>query len=81
MVTNPLPQTMEKVGLIAGSGTFPLLFAEEVRRLGYSVIAVAHIGETFPALEGKVDRITWIHVGQLNRLISCFKKEGIDLSV
>jgi DUF1009 family protein len=81
MTLNPSPQPMEKVGLIAGSGIFPLLFADEVRRLGFSVIAVAHVGETFPALEEKVDRISWIHVGQLNRLIAFLKREGIERAV
>jgi DUF1009 family protein len=72
---------MERVGLIAGSGSFPLLFAEEVRRLGYSVIAVAHTGETLPVLESKVDKIFWIRVGQLGRLISNLKQEGITRAV
>jgi DUF1009 family protein len=72
---------MQKVGLIAGSGAFPLLFAEEVRRLGYSVVAVAHEGETSPALSEKVDRIFWIRVGQLGRLISLLKREGVTQAV
>jgi DUF1009 family protein len=80
-VSRPLSHNTQKVGLIAGSGSFPLLFADEVRRLGFSVIAVAHIGETFKTLEERVDKIFWIHVGQLNRLISFFKKEGIDRAV
>ena len=72
---------MERVGLIAGSGSFPLLFADEVRRLGYSVIAVAHTGETLPALESRVDKIFWIRVGQLGRLISLLQQEGITQAV
>ena len=33
---------MERVGLIAGSGRFPVLFAETARRRGVVVVAVAH---------------------------------------
>jgi DUF1009 family protein len=72
---------MERVGLIAGSGSFPLLFADEVRRLGYAVVAIAHTGETLPILENKVDKIFWIRVGQLGRLIFLLKQEGITRAV
>lgn len=72
---------MERVGLIAGSGSFPLLFADEMRRLGYSVVAVAHEGETNPALAEKVDKILWVRVGQLGRLISHLKREGVREAV
>ena len=44
-------RSKERIGLIAGSGRFPIIFAENVRRLGFSVSAIAHIGETTPELE------------------------------
>jgi DUF1009 family protein len=72
---------VERVGLIAGSGTFPLLFAAEMRRLGYVVVAIAHKGETVPTLEEKVDKIFWIRVGQLGRLIQLLKNEGVERAV
>ena len=37
------------IGLIAGNGRFPIIFADNAKRLGYSVSAVAHIGETAPS--------------------------------
>ena len=70
-----------RIGLIAGSGSLPLIFAEEVRRRGYAVIAVAHTGQTLPALEEKVDKLFWIRMGQLDRLISLFQQEGIHRAV
>ncbi|MBW1733072.1 MAG: UDP-2,3-diacylglucosamine diphosphatase LpxI [Deltaproteobacteria bacterium] len=67
----------QTVGIIAGGGQFPLLIAEAARRQGVRVVAVAHQGETEPALSDKVDEIVWIRLGQLGRLIRTFKKNGV----
>ncbi|MFY9270207.1 MAG: UDP-2,3-diacylglucosamine diphosphatase LpxI [Candidatus Manganitrophaceae bacterium] len=69
------------MGLIAGNGQFPLIFAENAKRAGLSVIAVAHTGETEPALSEKVDEILWIRVGQIGKLIAFFKKAGVSDAV
>ena len=69
------------IGLIAGNGRFPRLFAENARRLGYRVSAVALIGETEPVLEGYVDRIHWISIGHLGKLIKAFKQDGVRQAV
>jgi len=68
---------MEKIGLIAGSGNFPLLVADSVKRRGLKVIAVAHRGETLHELASKVDEITWIGLGQFGHLLSAFKSRGV----
>lgn len=68
---------MEKIGLIAGNGIFPLEFARAAREKGLSVIAVAHEGETREDLTSQVDAIFWIKVGQLGKMISIFKEQGI----
>src|SRR5581483_2794813 len=49
-----VPLTMERIGLIAGSGRFPVLFAETARRRGVEVVAVAHRGEAAPGLEAMI---------------------------
>lgn len=67
-----------KIGLIAGGGQFPLLVAEAVRNQGLKLVAVAHRDETDPLLSDKVDRIIWIKLGQLGRLINAFKKNGVQ---
>ncbi len=72
---------MEKVGLIAGNGTFPILFAREARARGLTVIAVAHRGETLEELDSEVDAVTWVRVGQLGKMIRAFKKAGITRAV
>ena len=71
----------EWIGLIAGNGRFPLLFAENARRLGYRVSAVALNGEADPALARAVDRIHWIALGQLGKLIKAFKHDGVRQAV
>jgi hypothetical protein len=68
---------LKKLGLIAGNGKFPLIFATEARREGYTVVTVAHRGETPQEIESLVDDVTWIKVGQLGKIIRTFKKAGV----
>jgi UDP-2,3-diacylglucosamine hydrolase len=71
----------ENIGLIAGKGQFPLLFAQAARQQGATVIAVAHRGETDPALASLVTELHWIYVGQLGKLIRIFKSAGVRQAV
>jgi len=64
----------ETIGIIAGGGQFPILVARAAKKRGIRVAAVAHIDETDPALATIVNRITWIRLGQLGRLIKAFKR-------
>ncbi|MBN2468581.1 MAG: UDP-2,3-diacylglucosamine diphosphatase LpxI [Deltaproteobacteria bacterium] len=68
---------MSRFGLIAGNGRFPVLFAQSAKKQGVEVIAIAHKGQTLPELERSVDKIFWIKVGQLGRLIKLLKAEKI----
>ena len=81
MAALPYVTDGERIGLIAGNGRFPIIFADNARRLGYHVSAVAHEGETEPELSGHVDRIHWIKIGQLNKLIKAFKEDGVHQAV
>jgi DUF1009 family protein len=72
---------MERIGLIAGNGSFPLLFARTARAAGLGVVAVAHEGETDPALAAAVDVCTWIKVGQLDTIIQAFHAAGVRRAV
>jgi hypothetical protein len=72
---------VKKLGLIAGNGKFPLLFAAEAKREGYAVIAVAHRGETPQEIERYADDVTWIHVGQLGKIIRALKDAGVTQAV
>ena len=66
-----------RFGLIAGTGRFPLLFAQSAKNHGVDIIAVAHKGQTLPELESVVKKIYWIKVGQLGKLIKILKTEEI----
>lgn len=68
---------MHKIGLIAGNGLFPLEFARAAKAKGLEVIVVAHEGETTPEIEQIADRVFWIRVGQLGKLINFFKEQGV----
>jgi len=70
-----------KIGLIAGNGRFPLIFAQEAKKAGAEVVALAIKKETSPSLENLVDRVHWVDVGQLGDLIEICKKEGITRAV
>jgi hypothetical protein len=65
------------LGLIAGSKSLPLIFADEARRQGRRVVAVAFEGETDPALESRVDELVWLRVGQLSKMICAFTQRGV----
>ena len=71
----------EKIGIIAGGGQFPLLFAKAARNQGLSVYAAAHQGETDKALAGYVNRLQWVKLGQLGKIIDFFKHEGVRKTV
>ena len=66
------------LGIIAGSGSLPLVAAQQARSLGVKcLIAVAFENETDPELARAVNRIIWIRVGQLTRLIATFTENGV----
>lgn len=73
--------TNNKIGIVAGGGQFPLLFARAVRRQGMLVYAAAHHGETDGALADMVDGFQWVKLGQLGKIISFFKKAGVTRTV
>ena len=71
----------ERVGLIAGSGRFPVVFADAARRRGVEVVAVAHRGETAPELVHYVHAIKWVQPGQLQALIDALREFGVSRAV
>jgi DUF1009 family protein len=75
-------EPQKPLGIIAGNGVYPLLLARAARAAGVTRIAAAAFqNETDPSLGGCVEEIEWMRVGQLGRLISFFKKSGIDRAI
>lgn len=71
-----LPPTA--VGLLAGSGRFPILFAEKARRLGIPVVCVGIRYEASPELANLVTSFYWAGIARLGRMIRCFKREKVQ---
>ena len=65
------------IGLIAGNGKFPILFAREARRQNKKVIAAAIQGDTSFLLKFFTDEMAWFKVGELKNLFSYLKDRGV----
>jgi DUF1009 family protein len=72
---------MKRIGLVAGQGRFPHLFAKEARASGYKVIIVGIKRYTDPSLADETEHFHWIKLGELTRLINIFKKEAVHEAV
>jgi DUF1009 family protein len=69
------------IGLIAGSGRLPILFAQAASRAGLRVIAAAHENEADPELERHVAKLGWVKLGQLGKILDLLKSEGCKEAV
>src|ERR1043166_1931756 len=65
------------VGLLAGSGRFPILFAEKARQLGIPVVCVGLRHEASPELRELAARFYWCGIARLGRMIRCFRRENV----
>lgn len=66
------------LGLIAGSGDFPLLVAKSAKAQGVKdIVAVGFRSQTDPGLSALVGHLHYIGVGQLGKLIDIFKKSQV----
>ncbi|HKO45672.1 MAG TPA: UDP-2,3-diacylglucosamine diphosphatase LpxI [Pyrinomonadaceae bacterium] len=70
-----------RYGLIAGNGRFPFMVVEGARRAGVSLSVAAIKEETDADIENRVDKLMWIGVGQLGKLIRFFKAEGVEKAI
>lgn len=65
-------------GLIAGNGKFPFLVVEGARKQGASLAVVAIREETDPKIEQIAEKVIWVGIGQLGKMISFFKSENVS---
>ena len=72
---------MRAIGLVAGSGRLPLLFAQAASRAGRTVVAAAHEGETDPELERHVASLRWVKLGQLGAIVDALREGGCSEAV
>lgn len=65
------------IGIIAGSGEFPLAVARKARDQQLEVVAIAHVGETDAAIESLALKTVWVRVGQLGKIIKSLKDSNV----
>ena len=74
--------TLEKLGLIAGNGSFPLLLLDAARAQGAQVIVAAIKEETSPLIENRgAESVHWLSLGELGKLIDTFKGAGVSTAI
>jgi UDP-2,3-diacylglucosamine hydrolase len=66
-----------KLGLIAGAGEMPFIWARAAREKGAEVVAVAIAEEARMGLDGIASRLHSFSVGQVGKIIKTFKDEGV----
>lgn len=72
----------ERLGLIAGNGSFPLLVLEAAHAQGAEVVVAAIREETVPEIEQRgASAVHWMSLGELSKLIETFKREGVTRAV
>jgi DUF1009 family protein len=73
---------MERIGLIAGNGTFPLLILDAARAQGFEVVVVAIKEEASAEIESHgADSVHWLSLGELSKLIETFQREGVRRAI
>ncbi|MBO6304286.1 MAG: UDP-2,3-diacylglucosamine diphosphatase LpxI [Selenomonadaceae bacterium] len=68
---------MERIGLLAGAGKLPAMFANAAIELGYEVYAVALLDETDETLKDVATNYKKISIGQLDALIRHLKENDV----
>ncbi len=72
-----IPMSSQTLGLIAGNGKFPILFAQAAKQKNFRIVAAAVQGDTSFWLKFFVDKVRWFKVGELKKLFEYFRQEGI----
>jgi len=70
-------QTRPTIGLLAGSGRFPILFAEAARRQGYDVACVGVKYEAPEELRALCASFELVGITKLGGMIRAFKRQGV----
>lgn len=65
------------IGLLAGSGRFPVVFAQRMKQLGLPVVCVAVRGVADPALRQFTPVFHWCGISKLGRMIRRFRRAGV----
>jgi len=69
--------TSSRIGLISGKGKFPIILAQEAKRRGMKVVAIALKEATNAELENYVDKIYWLSIGEMEKSLDILVKEEL----
>jgi hypothetical protein len=75
-------ETPDALGIIAGSGVYPLLLVDAARAAGVKkIIVAAFAGETSNEIATRADTIEWLRVGQLGALLKFFRETKVSRAI
>lgn len=72
-----MTESMDTIGLIAGNGRFPFLFARAAKDQNIRVVAAGIKGDTTWHLKFFVSKLRWFRVGQLTAVFQYFLSCGV----
>jgi len=75
------PHRTEPIGLLAGGGRFPIVFAQAAREMGIPVCCVGVVGMADPELESLCDRFYPCGLARIGKAIRAFKRNGVREAV
>jgi len=67
----------DRLGIIAGSGEFPLIAAALARRAGFDCVIAAIRGEADPGIGERSDSLEWFDAGDLAGILGYLKTRGV----
>ncbi len=74
----PVQVSGNRVGLLAGAGRFPLVFAEAARKSGLKVCAMGVVGMADEKLPDYCDRYSPVPLAKIGRAIRWFKRQKVE---
>jgi DUF1009 family protein len=66
-----------RIGIIAGSGRFPLQALAGAKVLGYSCVVAGIRGEALPELKVEAEAFEWVGPTELDKLVTFFRAQGV----
>ena len=75
-------ETPAALGIIAGSGVYPLLLADAARVAGVKrIVVAAFTDETSPDITKRSDEMEWLRVGQLGKMLNFFRATAVHHAI
>ena len=77
IVTRPVPK-QGRIGLLAGGGDFPIIFAKSIQQRGYEVTCIGIREEASLELKQFCTEFHWAGISKIGRMIRLFHRSGIS---